>query len=63
MRRSLTLKRETLAELTDADLAAVAGGSHLCAVTDDCTHASIDADCPTFPLSPCLSLKGCIQTR
>ena len=63
MRRSLTLKRETLAELTDADLAAVAGGSHLCAVTDECTHASIDADCPTLPLSPCLSLKGCIQTR
>ncbi|HEV2890019.1 MAG TPA: hypothetical protein VGX28_06550 [Frankiaceae bacterium] len=61
--RALSLRRETLAALTSDELTVVAGGSHLCAATDRCTHASIDASCPTVPLADCLSLKGCIQTR
>ena len=55
MRRSLSLKRETLAELTGAELAGVAAGSHLCPVTDACLHASLDAPCPTLPLFVCIN--------
>lgn len=54
--RRLSLRRETLTALTDGDLAAVAGGSHLCTGGPG---TSIDAPCPTLPLSPCLSLNSC----
>ncbi|HEU0130736.1 MAG TPA: hypothetical protein VFQ85_07070 [Mycobacteriales bacterium] len=62
MKRTLHLKRETLAELTGRELASVAGGTHVgCAVTDGCTHGcgSVDVGCPTVPVNPCLTLGGC----
>ncbi|HEX8002708.1 MAG TPA: hypothetical protein VF519_08430 [Mycobacteriales bacterium] len=58
--RSLTLKRETLTALTTDDLTAVVGGSHLCLVTDNCTHVSVDATCPSVPVTNCLDT---IRTR
>jgi hypothetical protein len=70
MRKSLKLHRESLSDLTTAELGAVAGGaqdlSHLyCNLTDECGHGrSFDQPCPTFPVNPCLSLdRPCIQTR
>jgi hypothetical protein len=64
--RSLSLKRETLAELTTGELTTVAGGSHLCAVTDNCTetigHNSLDATCPTVPVLVCINTLLCIMT-
>lgn len=60
MRRSLALKRETLSDLTPAELTSVAGGSHLCRVTDNCgetlTHPSIDQPCPTIPITWCVAI-------
>ena len=44
--RTLSLRRESLTELTTDELTAVAGGSHLCPVT----HASIDTPCSTIHL-------------
>lgn len=60
MRRSLSLKRETLSPLTSDELSAVAGGSHLC-LTDNVTHGpSIDESCNTLPVYQCLSINpGC----
>lgn len=52
--RRLTLRSEALAALTTDELTAVVGGSHLCRVTDDCTHVSIDASCPSVPVTRCL---------
>ena len=57
--RKLALKRETLTQLTPAEMSAVAGGSHLCDVTDNCgetlTHGpSLDATCPTTPYLACV---------
>ena len=69
MRKSLSLKRETLSPLTSNELVSVAGGqqqllTHLtCNPTDGCGHGpSFDERCPTFPVNPCLSLNGCIVT-
>jgi hypothetical protein len=53
--RTLSLKRETLTELTPTEMNAVAGGSHLCAATDNCTHVSVDVQCPSNPVTNCLS--------
>jgi natural product precursor len=51
--RTLSLKRETLAELTPAEMAAVNGGTHVgCGTTGAVTHVSFDA-CPTVPLNDC----------
>lgn len=58
--RTLALKRETLTALTTDDLAVVVGASHLCGVTDVCTHASVDASCPSVPVTNCLDT---IRTR
>jgi hypothetical protein len=59
--RRLSLRRETLAPLTTDEMVAVAGGSHLCAVTDNCgetlTHGpTIDQTCPTptLPVAICV---------
>ena len=53
--RTLSLKRETLTALSDGDLAAVNGGSHLCA-TDALTHgASCEQSCPTVPVNDCIN--------
>ncbi len=63
--RALALKREILTELTPAEMAGVAGGSHLCNVTDNCgetlTHASLDAPCPTVPVLVCIDTLLCIS--
>jgi len=61
--RRLGLKRETLTPLTTDEMVSVAGGSHLCAVTDNCgetlTHGpSIDQTCP----SPTLPVAICVGT-
>ena len=61
--RTLTLKRETLTQLTTDEMATVAGGSHVCGVTDACTDGvthgpSIDVNCPTLPINPCLAPVG-----
>ena len=58
MRKSLSLKREALAELSSTELVSVAGGyalTHLtCTVTDRCGHGpSFDAQCPTLPINEC----------
>ena len=60
--RKLSLKRETLTQLTTDEMTAVAGGSHAC-VTDNCTDRvthgpSFDAQCPTLPLNYCIQISG-----
>ena len=70
--RTLSLKRESLAELSTDDLVSVAGGqalTHLCGPTDRCTHGpSFDERCPTLPVNDCIkvaqpaSLLDCIAT-
>ncbi len=51
--RTLSLKRETLTELTPADMTAVAGATHAgCGTTGQVTHASFD-HCPTLPVNEC----------
>jgi hypothetical protein len=60
--RTLTLRRETLSDLTGDQLAAVVGGTHLC-VTGTCGHgASFDTPCPipTTPINACPSFIPCI---
>jgi natural product precursor len=53
--RSLSLKRETLTELTSTEMLAVNGGTHVgCGTTSVVTHPSFDA-CPTVPVNDCLS--------
>jgi hypothetical protein len=47
----LSLRRESLTALTDDELGAVAGGSHLCEVTHG---ASFDESCPTVPVNACV---------
>ena len=55
--RKLSLKRESLADLTSSDLANVAGGQALthatCGITDRCTHGATFDYCPTIPLNEC----------
>ena len=49
--RALSLKRETLTELTSGEMTAIAGGTHAgCGVTANCTHYSFDA-CPSVPIN------------
>lgn len=56
--RTLSLKRETLTELTSAELDVVVGGSHSCACT--VTHGpSLDEPCPT----PTLPVFDCLTPR
>ncbi|HWL34689.1 MAG TPA: hypothetical protein VNQ77_00710 [Frankiaceae bacterium] len=66
MKRSLRLRRETLAELTTDELYGVVGGTHAgCVATNDCTHETIDycQPTPTLPVRDCLTLRtSCIQT-
>ncbi len=53
--RTLSLKRETLTELTSVEMLAVNGGTHVgCGTTGQVTHASVDS-CPTIPIGPCLT--------
>ena len=55
--RTLSLKREPLAELSPADLGNVAGGQALthatCGITDYCTHGASFDHCPTLPVNEC----------
>lgn len=55
--RRLSLRRESLAPLTGAELGAVVGGSHGCPTEAECdplTHGpSLDAPCPTVPVLLC----------
>ena len=56
--RTLSLKREALAELSATELVSVAGGqqelTHLgCDLTDGCGHGITFDYCPTFPLRDC----------
>jgi hypothetical protein len=50
MRRSLALSRETLAELTAADLAAVDGGA---AATGGCPRSIHVDECLSLLIAPC----------
>jgi hypothetical protein len=52
--RTLSLKRETLAELSAAEMTSVAGGSHACPIGHG---PSFDEPCeiPTLPLTPCVN--------
>lgn len=59
--RRLTLRRETLAPLSDTEMTSVNGGSHACGVTHG---PSIDESCPTptLPVAVCtggLTDYGC----
>ena len=60
MRKSLSLKREALAELSSSDLVSVAGGqqqllTHLsCNLTDGCGHGVSFDYCPTVPVNYCI---------
>jgi hypothetical protein len=65
--RTLSLKRESLSELTGAELVAVAGGaqdlSHLyCNLTDNCGHGASFDQCPTLPVNQCRILTGAYPT-
>lgn len=56
MKRTLVLKRESLTELTNGDLAAVAG-----ALSGECTQTTSrveDCDLPTLPPHYCLTVAG-----
>ena len=53
-RRTLSLKRETLAELTEGELSSVAGGATLVCPGD----LSIKDGCPTQELAYCLTFAG-----
>jgi hypothetical protein len=58
--QKLSLRRETLTQLSADEMTSVAGGSHLCGITDFCadtlTHGpSIDATCPSAPVTDCLN--------
>ena len=54
--RTLSLKRETLSELTPAEMTAVNGGTHVgCTTTAVLTHASFDS-CPTIPFDDCFAI-------
>ncbi|HEU0130735.1 MAG TPA: hypothetical protein VFQ85_07065 [Mycobacteriales bacterium] len=62
MKRTLHLKRETLAELTSPELASVAGGTHVgCAATDGCTHGLSFDRCPTVPVTQCAVVVNSIS--
>jgi hypothetical protein len=55
--RSLSLRRETLSDLTPAEMTAVNGGTHVgCGVTANCTHPSFDQSCPTLPINYCFAV-------
>ena len=62
MRRSLSLKREALTELTSTELGSVNGAAyeltHLgCNPTNGCGHGpSFDEACPTLPLYDCIKI-------
>ena len=65
--RKLSLKRESLADLTSSDLANVAGGQALthatCGITDRCTHGATFDYCPTIPINECpinIAISGAI---
>ena len=61
--RSLRLKREVLTELKVTELSVVVGASHLCGITDPCTHGvSFDA-CPTVPLNNCSLDLQCLTEK
>ncbi len=53
MKRTLTLRRDTLSDLTSEDLAGVVGG-----ITQNCNTLQY-CDIPTLPLYPCLETKLC----
>ncbi len=57
-RRRLSLKRETLAELTTGDLAAVVGASGDCTTINEKTSLVGDCDYETSPLAYCLTFAG-----
>ena len=65
LNRKLSLKRESLAELSTTDLVSVAGAQQAllthatcgtCGVTDACTHGPSLDYCPTVPVNDCLSV-------
>jgi hypothetical protein len=58
--RTLRLNREVLTELSTDELDLVVGGSHLCGVTDACTHGASFDNCPTIPLNACSLDLTCI---
>lgn len=61
MRRSLSLKRESLAALTTDEMTGVAGGSHGCTVGHG---PSFDQACPTTPVNFCVDLVlECLRSR
>ncbi|HEU0130738.1 MAG TPA: hypothetical protein VFQ85_07080 [Mycobacteriales bacterium] len=51
MKRTLSLKRETLAELTGPELESVAGAL--------LSGPSLDRSCPTVPVFNCASVNAC----
>lgn len=63
MTRKLSLKRETLTQLSVDQLTVVVGGTHAgCAATNDCTHQfeihnSVQY-CDTLPNAQCLTVHG-----
>jgi hypothetical protein len=61
--RSLSLKREILAELTPAEMAAINGGTHVgCGTTGAITHVTFDA-CPTLPLNCVTAITSTCATK
>lgn len=58
MRRKLTLHKETLTEITSADLASVAGGATALCPTPQCVTDYIDR-LISAAVYPCVSLQNC----
>ena len=58
--RTLSLKREALAELSSTELVSVAGGyalTHLsCNLTDACGHGISFDHCPSIPINDCTAV-------
>jgi len=57
--RKLTLKKDTLAELTSAELNGVVGGA--LTVRDMCTGPTLSLTC-TSAVDACLTARGCTYT-
>ena len=63
MNRTLTLKRETLADLTDEDLRAVAGGAEIKTTpVNQCLTISFEFTCLECYTDECVATLECVAT-
>ena len=69
--RKLRLSKEVLTELAHDELREVAGGTHLCGITDPCTHVSLNLVCNSVDPRTCFGFttpqdcltNNCVQIQ